>query len=59
METDLGNRCGKDNNLIKLTNALHELINTGTLYYIDVMILTLDLNWNSEIGLMKYLLWIC
>ena len=56
METDLGNRCGKDNNLIKLANTLHELINTGTLYYIDVMILTLDLNWNGEVGLMKYLL---
>jgi hypothetical protein len=56
MESDLGNRCGKNNNFIKLANSLHELINAGPLYYIDVMILTLDLNWNGEIGLMEYLL---
>jgi len=57
METNLGNRCSKDNNFIKLADALHELINTGTLDDIYIMILTLNLNWNGEIGLVEDLLW--
>jgi hypothetical protein len=57
METDLGNRCSKDNNFIKLADALHELINTGTFDDIYIMILTLNLNWNGEVGLVEDLLW--
>ena len=57
MRTDLGNRCSEDNDFIEFTNTLHELINTRTFDNIDIMILTLDLNWYGEVSLVKYLLW--
>lgn len=51
----LGDRGGKDHHLIQLTNALHELVDAGPLDDIDIMVLSLDLYGDSEVGLMQYL----
>jgi len=40
--TNLGNRCSEHNNFIQLANSLHELINTGALDDIDIVVVALD-----------------
>lgn len=49
----LRNRSGKNYNLIELTHTLHELIHTRPFDDIDVMKCALNLDWYSEVGLMK------
>ncbi len=51
----LGNRSGKDDNFIKFAYALHELIHARSLDHVDIMILSLDLDGNSEIRLVQNL----
>lgn len=48
--TVLGNRCGKHHHFIKLANPLHELVHAGPLDHIDVVVLSLDLDWDGEIS---------
>ena len=55
MVTNLGDRSGKDHNLVKFADALHELIDTGPFDHINIVILTLDFNRYCEVSLMKYL----
>jgi len=51
----LGHRGGKDDNLIELTNSLHELVDSWSLDYIDIMIVALNLHWYREVGLVQNL----
>lgn len=53
--TDLGNRSSEYDNFVQLTNPFHELVNPGTLDHINIMVLTLNLNGNGEIGTFKNL----
>lgn len=52
----LGNRRSEDNDFIKLSNSLHELIHTRSFYDIDIVVVTLNLNRYREVGLVKNLL---
>ena len=56
MLTYLGYRCCENNNLVELTHPLHERIYTWSLDHIYIVILALNLNWNSEICLMEDLI---
>ena len=49
---DLGYRGCKNNNLVELPNALHELIDARPFDHINVVILTFDLHGYGEIRLM-------
>lgn len=51
----LRDRSGEDNHLVQLAHSLHELIDTRPLDHIHVVILSFDLDGDSEIGLMQYL----
>ena len=53
--TDLRNRGSENDNFIKFSNSLHELIDTGSFNDIDIVIVALDLNRYCEICLMQYL----
>ena len=52
METYLRHRSGKDNNFIQFSHAFHELVHTGPLDYINVMILAFNLDRYGKVGLM-------
>lgn len=41
----------EDHDLIELTYALHEGVDAGPLDDVDVVVLTFDLDWNCEVGL--------
>lgn len=56
LKTNLGDRRGKDHNLIQFTDALHELVNARSLYDVDVVIGSLNLHGNGKVGLVKELL---
>jgi hypothetical protein len=51
--TYLGDGCSKDNNFIKLTNALHELIHAWSLDDVNVVVLAFYFNGNGEVCLMQ------
>ena len=53
--TYLGYRGCEDNHFVELADTFHELVNTGALDHVDIVIVALDLNGNREIGLVKYL----
>ena len=46
-------RGGEHNDLVDFANALEESIDTGALDYVDVVVLTFDLDRDSEVGLVK------
>ena len=48
--TILGDRRSKHHHFVEFANPFHELIHTGSLDHIDVVILTFDLDWNGKIG---------
>jgi hypothetical protein len=50
-DTNLGDRGGEDDNLVKLAHSLHELIYTRSFDYVDIMILALNLDGYREVGL--------
>lgn len=41
----------EDHDLVELTHALHEGIDAGPLDDINVVVLTFDLDWDREVGL--------
>lgn len=45
----------KHNNLVQFANSLHERIDPGSLDHIHIVVLTLNLDWNGEVGLVKNL----
>lgn len=47
-----GHRSCKDNYFVELADSLHEVVHSGTLYDVDVVVLTLDLDGNGEVCLM-------
>lgn len=55
MFTDLRHRGRKHNDFIEFTNSLHELIDTRALDHIDIVIVTLNLDWDREISLVQNL----
>ena len=50
-----GDRGGKNNNFVKFSHTLHELINTRSLDDIHIVILSFNLDGNCEICLVEYL----
>ena len=46
-------RSGENDDFVDFANALEESIDTGALDYVDVVVLTFDLDRDSEVGLMK------
>jgi hypothetical protein len=55
VSTYLGYRSREHDYLIQLANPLHKLVDAWALDNVYVVILTLYLDRNSEIGLMQYL----
>lgn len=53
--TVLGYGSRKHHHFVQFPNPLQELINTRSFYDIDVVILSLDLDGNREVGLVEYL----
>jgi hypothetical protein len=51
--TVLGDRRRKHNNFVKLSDSLHEGIYPGPFDYIDIVILSLDLDWYREVSLVE------
>jgi hypothetical protein len=49
----LGNRGGEDNNFIQLADPLHELVDTGSLDNIYVVILAFNLDGDGKVGLVQ------
>lgn len=46
-------RCGKNDNFVELAYSFQECIDTRSFYDVDVVVLTLNLNWYCEVRLMK------
>ena len=55
MRADLGHGRREDHNLVKLTDALHELIHTGALDDVDIVVLPFNLDRDREISLVENL----
>ena len=51
----LGHRGSEDDHFVQLPHALHELIHARSFDDVDIVILTLNLHGNGEVGLMKNL----
>jgi hypothetical protein len=49
-DTYFRHRRGEDNDLIKLTNALHELINPRPFNDIDIVVLSFNFHRDGEVG---------
>lgn len=54
-KTHLRDRRCEHYNLVQLANSLHELIDAWSLYHIDVVVVTLNLDRDGEVGLMQNL----
>jgi len=48
----------KDHNLVQLPDPLHELVDAGAFYHINVVVIALDFHGDREVGLVEYL-WRC
>jgi hypothetical protein len=53
--TYLGDRCREDDNFIQLAYPLHKLVDARSFDDIYVVVLALNLDWDSEVGLMQNL----
>ena len=51
--THLRDRSGENHDFIQLANTTHELVDARAFDYINVVVLTFNLNWNSKVSLME------